>query len=68
LPPGFLVQLDFGREMEALAGLWRHPLIIRFSPVARVNIPLARENLHLVIPLFRDAAAVSLVIQLLMSR
>ena len=59
----------FGREIEARAGLRRHPLIDRFSPVLppRVNIPLAKENLHLVISVARDSAADSLVIQLLIA-
>jgi len=58
-----------GREIKARAGLRRHPLIIRFSPVhpPRVNILLAKENLHLVISFYRDAAAVSLNIQLLIT-
>jgi len=43
-----------GREIEARAGLRRHPLIVRFSPVnpPRVNILLAKENLHLVISFY----------------
>jgi len=53
-----------GREMEARAGLRRHPLIIRFFPVhpPRGSVLLAKENLHLVISANRDAAAVSLYV------